>query len=177
MKQKLFANTMAKINARKEARKNRTQIEKDMAFAPGRIVRHTLLKKKYGDMQHYHMDAVDHMLANYQPKDIDEVVVEAEKEMDEYLESQEKKSEEAAAKKAEREAKRAEKKAEREAKKAAKNAEAPEVTTEAEDPDKSVNGVSTSMKKGEDGLYHYSPVVFHDEKEKKESKKSSKSKK
>lgn len=157
MKQKLFANTMAKINARREALKNRSQIEKDLRNPARRVVRHTLLKKKYGDMQHYYMDAADYYL-NQPTEDIDQVIESANKEMDEYLAEKQKKRDEAAAKKAEREAKKAEKKA------------AKEVTTESseveENPDKTVNGVG-NMKKGDDGLYHYQPVIFHDDKKKK----------
>jgi hypothetical protein len=148
-------------------RPKKSDLEKDLRNPVRRVVRHTLLKKKYGDMQHYYMDAADHHLA--QPtEDIDEVIESANKEMDEYLEEQQKKREEAAAKKAEREAEREKKKAEREAKKAEKKA-AKEVTSEPEEPEKEVNGVG-SMKKGEDGLYHYSPVVFKDEKKEEAAK-------
>lgn len=158
MKQKLFANTMAKINARREALKNRSQIEKDLRNPARRVVRHTLLKKKYGDMQHYYMDAADYYL-NQPTEDIDQVIESANKEMDDYLAEKQKKRDEAAAKKAEREAKKAEKKAAKEV-----TTEAPDVTEE--NPDKAVNGVG-NMKKGDDGLYHYQPVIFHDDKKKK----------
>ena len=158
MKKKLFGNIMEKIN-------KRTDLEKDLRNPVRRVVRHTLLSKKYGNLQQHYMAAADYYL-NQPTQDIDQVVEAANKEMDEYLAEQQQKRDEAAAKKAEREAEKEKKKAEREAKKAAK-----EVTTEApdrteENPDKAVNGVG-SMKKGDDGLYHYSPVIFHDDKKKK----------
>lgn len=147
-------------------RTERTDLEKDLRNPVRRVVRHTLLSKKYGNLQKHYMDAADYYL-NQPTQDIDQVVEAANKEMDEYLAEQQQKRDEAAAKKAEREAEKEKKKAEREAKKAAKQA-AKDVTTEAEseDQEKTVNGVG-SMKKGDDGLYHYQPVIFHDDKKKK----------
>ena len=160
MKEKLFNLKQLKNRPKK------TDLEKDLRNPARRVVRHTILSKKYGDMQHHHMDATDYHLEHFKPLDIDQIVQESEKKMDEYLAEQQKRDE-ATAKKAEREAEKEKKKAEREAKKAAKQA-AKDVTTEAEseDQEKTVNGVG-SMKKGDDGLYHYQPVIFHDDKKKK----------
>lgn len=185
--------------------KSRSDIEKDIKNPIRRVCRHTIMKKKYGDMQQYHSDACGYY-ARKESISIAEVAEESRKKMQEDLEAIWSKEEEKAQKKAEREAKREAKRAEREAAKAAKKAqkdltdevlkmaeedtealqnivdELHEINNEAEEDfrevkpeaeeQKTVNGVGTAddlinnnpnVTKGEDGLYHFTPVIFHDE--------------
>ena len=139
---------------------NKTELEKDIANPVRRFIRHTLMADKYGSMMQYHIDACNYYYDK--PKvDLQKVMEEESKKTDEYVKKYE-----------EREAKKQNKDLQKDISKELDDISAEDLEVikdlikEIKKEKASTEAVSEnkddlSIKKGEDGLYRYSPITIH----------------
>lgn len=179
---------MSKITEFINKQKSRSDIEKDIHNPFRRVVRHTIFKNKYGNMMDYHVSACSYY-CNQPMINIDQVVAESREKMKQHLEERDKNLEEKEAKKAAKKAKKDltdevvkiieedtealqnivdelhEINKEEESSKEDQN-----VDNEADAVTEDLINNNPNITKGEDGLYHFTPVFFHDEDPKKDEK-------